>query len=150
MDAIFLFDQENQGWLAHRPIVPIPALNTLLMVQPRDVLFIRLPRDASVTLTLPDLLITGPVTVELPAGFTFVGFTGADGTGLTDLLDSLPPGVRAGFRFDASAQAYDTFHRGRQPFLSSFGAADRLDGLFVLNDTGSAVTLPWQQEGADC
>ena len=74
-------------------------------------------------------------------GFTFLGFTGADGTVLADLLGALPPGVNAVFRFDSGDQRYDTFRRNRPPFLSTFSTANRLDGLFILNEGPTTVAL---------
>ena len=80
--------------------------------------------------------------------FTFVGFTGSNGIALDDLLGALPPGVSAAFRFDSGDQRYDTFRRNRPPFLSTFTAADRLDGLFILNEGPTPVAITWTQVAA--
>ena len=97
------------------------------------------------SLTLLDVLAAGPVSVDLMPGFTFVGFTGADGTTLDDLIGTLPPGMSAAFRFDSGDQRYDTYRRNRAPFLSIFTTAQRLDGLFILNEGPTTVALTWEQ-----
>ena len=143
LDSIFRFDAATQTWQVHRPGVTVPGLNTLLTVRPRDVLFVRLPAGTSGAWAWPNLLPAGPVTVELWPGFTFLGFTGAE-TALDDLFAGLGAGVSAAFRFDAAAQRYDTYRRGRGAFLSSFTSVDPFQGLFVVNQ-GAATTVSWEQ-----
>ena len=148
LDAVFQFDEGTQVWLVHRPGVAIPGLNTLLSVNQGDVLFMRVPADAAATLMWDDVLAAGPVNVDLSPGFTYVGFTGADGTTLADLLAGLPAGVSATFRYGAQSQGYDVFRPGQPSFLNTFDAANRLDGLFILNATDNTATLSWEQVGA--
>ena len=149
LDAVFRFDAGTQTWLVYRPDVAVPALNTLSTVNQRDVLFVlMLAAVSAVDLTWPDMLGVGPVSAELAPGFTYVGFSGAVGTSLADLLADAPPGVSAAFRYDAAAQGYDVFRRGEPAFLSTVTSADRLDGLFIVNGTADAVTLEWEQVAA--
>ena len=148
LDSVFNFRASTQVWLVHRPGVTVPGLNTLVTVNQRDVLFIRLPGNVTATVTLPNVLPTGPVTAMLEPGFTFVGYTGASDAALADLLAGLPPDVSAAFRFAAPVQEYDIFRRGQAPFLSTFTVANRFDGLFIFNQTNSDVTLGWDQLGA--
>ena len=109
-------------------------------------LFVSLDGVAGGMFTWPDLLPGGGVEVLLPPGFTFVGFTGADGSVVGDLLMGGVP-LSALFRFDASTQMWLTNRPGRPVFLSTFTTVDRLTGLFVLNDTGTALTWSWDQVG---
>ena len=149
LEAVFRFDAATQTWLVHRPDVVVPGLNTLLTVNQQDVLVVRLPAGAAaVSLTWADALAAGPVSVELPPGFTFVGYTGGAGTALADLLAALPAEVSAAFRYDATTQGYDVFRRGEPAFLSTVTTVDRLDGLFILNGSGGTVTLAWEQVAA--
>ena len=147
LDTIFRFDADNQIWETYRPDAPLPLLNTLNTVNQADVLFVQLADGASTTLTLLDFLLAGPAAVDLAPGFTYVGFTGEDGTAMSDLLAGLPAGVDVVFRFNSGAQQYDTF-RPRQLFLSTFTSTDRLDGLFIRNATDAVVALSWAQVGA--
>ena len=144
-DAIFRFDADRQSWLVYRPDVVVPGLNTLATANQRDVLFVRLPAGAEAALSWDDALSAGPVSVALPPGFTFVGFTGAADTALADLLALLPAEVSAVFRYDAATQGYDIFRRGQPAFLSTVTTVDRLDGLFLVNSTADTVTLAWEQ-----
>ena len=144
-DAIFRFDADRQSWLVYRPDVVVPGLNTLATANQRDVLFVRLPAGAEAALSWDDALSAGPVSVALPPGFTFVGFTGAADTALADLLAPLPAEVSAVFRYDAATQGYDIFRRGQPAFLSTVTTVDRLDGLFLVNSTADTVTLAWEQ-----
>ena len=143
--AIFRFDETSQSWLVYRPGVTVPGLNTLLTADQRDVLFMRLATGGVATLTWEDVLAAGPVSVELPPGFTFVGYTGADAAALADLLAPLPAGVSAAFLFASPDQEYGVFRRGEPPFLSTVTSADRLDGLFIRNTTTSTAVLSWEQ-----
>ena len=147
-DAIFRFDADTQSWVVHRPAVVVPGLNTLLTVNQRDVLFVRLPAGAVAALSWDDALAAGPVSVALLPGFNFVGFSGEGGTAVTDLLAMLPAGVDAAFRYEAPIQAYGVFRRGEPSFLSTFTSADRLDALFIRNTTPSTAVLSWKQVAA--
>ena len=147
-DAIFRFDETSQSWLVYRPDVVVPGLNTLAMANQRDVLFVRLAAGGVATLMWEDVLAAGPVSVDLPPGFSFVGFTGADGTAVADLLAMLPAGVDAAFLFAAEDQEYDVFRRGEPSFLSTFTSADRLEALFIRNTTTSTAVLSWEQVAA--
>ena len=144
LKAVFRFDASGQRHLSYRPDAPIPALNTLVVVNQRDVLFVLLAPGANATFTWPDLLPDGSVTVSLPPGYTFIGYTGADGAAIGTLL-AATPGVSAAFLFEILAQSWLVSRPGQPSFLSSFLTADRLSGLFILNPTAAALTLSWQQ-----
>ena len=147
-DAIFRFDADTQSWLVYRPEVVVPGLNTLATANQRDVLLVRLAAGGVATLTWDDALSAEPVRVALLPGFTFVGFSGGDGTALADLLAMLPAGVDAAFRYEAPIQAYGVFRRSQPSFLSTFTSADRLDALFIRNTTPSTSVLSWEQVAA--
>ena len=123
-----------------------PALNTLTTVNQRDVLFVSLDGVGGEMFTWPDLLPGGGVEVLLPPGFTFVGFTGADGSVVGDLLVGGVP-LSALFRFDVGSQTWLTNRPGRPAFLSNVTTVDRLTGLFVRNETDTTLTLPWDEVG---
>ena len=146
LNAIFVFAAAKQRYRVYRPDAPIPALNTLATVNQRDVLFVSLEGSGGASFVWPDLLPGGGLEVTLPPGFTFVGFTGGDGTALSDLVGDASLGVI--FRFDATTQAWLTYRPGQPAFLSSFSTADRLTGLFVVNESGDAATLSWDEVGA--
>ena len=134
LDAIFVFFAVEQRYRVYRPDAPIAALNTLMTINQRDVLFVSLEGTGDANFAWPDLLPGGGVEVILPPGYMFVGFTGGDGTALSDLVGDASPG--AIFRFDATTQGWLTYRPGQPAFLSSFSTADRLTGLFVVNESG--------------
>ena len=146
LETIFRYDPVAPGWDSYSPDAAIPALNTLSQVNQRDVLFLLIAEGSAASLTWPDLLFAEPVSLDLLPGFTFVGFTGADGTQLADLLSSLPPDVKTVFRFEPNDQQYGGFLRGQPPFISDFTSADRLDALLIVND-GAPTSLEWLQVG---
>ena len=128
--AIFRFNAVPQAYARYQPDAPIPALNTLSLVNQRDVLFIQIQAWTSTTLAWPDLLPGGAVNVTLERGFTFAGFTGADGTAINDLVAARPE-LSALFLFDGPSQDWRTNRPGEPAFLSSFVGVDHLQGLFI-------------------
>ena len=146
LDAIFIFDAADQIYRVYRPDAPIAALNTLTTVNQREVIFVSIGGVVGGTFTWPDLLPGGEVELPLPPGFSFVGFTGANGSVLAALLmeDVL---LSALFRFEVSSQTWLTNRPGQPAFLSNFTTVDRLTGLFVLNETGTALTWGWDEVG---
>ncbi len=146
LETIFRFDSLTGGWDSYSPEALIPELNTLALVNQRDVLFLLVEEGSTASLSWPDLLYAEPVSVDLLPGFTFVGFTGADGTELAELLSELPPEVQTVFRFEPLDQQYGGFLRGQPPIISDFTTANRLDALLIVND-GPATSLEWLQVG---
>ena len=147
LDSIFRFDAASQGWLVFRSDAPIPALNTLSVINQRDDLFLRLFPGATAAFAWPDLLPGGAADAILQAGFTFVGYTGAEGISVNTLIANTP-GITALFLFNEESQQWRANRPGQPSFLSNFFAVDRLRGLFVFNPTASPLTIQWIEVAA--
>ena len=147
LDSIFRFDAASQGWLVFRSDAPIPALNTLSVINQRDALFLRLFPGATAAFAWPDLLPGGAADAILQAGFTFVGYTGAEGISVNTLIANTP-GITALFLFNEESQQWRANRPGQPSFLSNFFAVDRLRGLFVFNPTASPLTIQWIEVAA--
>ena len=145
--AIFRFNTIPQEYARYQPDAPIPALNTLSLVNQRDGLFIQIQEGASATLAWADLLSGGAVSVTLEHGFTFAGFTGANGTAINDLTAARPE-LSALFLFDGPSQDWRTNRPGEPAFLSSFVSVDHLQGLFIFNPTAAVLILNWEEIAA--
>ena len=147
LDSILHFDAASQGWLVFRSDAPIPALNTLSVINQRDALFRRLFPGATAAFAWPDLLPGGAADAILQTGFTFVGYTGADGIAVNTLIANTP-GITALFLFSEESQQWRANRPGQPAFLSNFFAVGRLRGLFVFNPTASPLTIQWIEVAA--
>ena len=70
----------------------------------------------------------------LAPGWTFVPFTGGDGTTLESLLANHEWAVTRAFRFDSPSQVWQSFTPGGLAFLNQFTTVDKLTGLLIRSE----------------
>jgi predicted outer membrane repeat protein len=143
LDSLWRFQPALQTWLVHRPGGP-SILNTLVQVSPGDALFVRLLPGDPLSAVLPDALVATPVEITLLPGWTFVGYTGADGALPNDLVGDSGL-VDALYTFNAQTQLWEGFFPSQPLFLNTLTTVDRGDAMFI-HTVGTALTkINWDQ-----
>ena len=145
LDSLWLFQPALQTWLVHRPGA-LPILNTLVQVSPGDALFVRLLPGDPLSVTLPDALMATSVEITLLSGWTFAGYTGADGALPADLIGG-SQSIDALFAFRTPTQLWIGFFPGQPTFLNALTAIDRGTALFIHSTGNDPITLTWDQVG---
>jgi hypothetical protein len=104
-----------------------------------DVVFVRVAEGGSARLTSTDVVAggLGGESAELVSGLNAIGYTGADGTAIGDLLAPLMRTgvpVRAAWRFNAEMQTWEGHIPGAPAAVNTLYTVNRLDALFIRVD----------------
>lgn len=137
LDAIFEFDSATQLWDSFRPGSPAFLQSIDQLVAGGGYFF---SMTGSVSWQMPvDGVLGGTQTIA--AGFTAIGWVGADGDP-QDLLDAIANAgvVVVFFRFNAGTQGYDSFRPGSPAFLQSINDITQYDVFFIQASSATSIT----------
>ena len=140
--TMFVFDAPTQDWLTFLPAAP-PQVNTLQTLNQRDALILRVdpgPTTWTETDIIPDP--SGARTVSLIPGLNPIGFTGASGSDIAQLLAPVASAVESASRFDAQTQLWQTYLPAAPPQVNTLSVVNRLDMVYVR--VAGAAALPLQ------
>ena len=144
VESIWRWDAGTQRWLAHFVGAP-DFVSSLRTVDQRDALLIRMRGNMQFTTTD---LIPAPAdrTVTLLHGLNFISYAGPDRTSIRQLTDQSPSITRA-YRFETATQRWLAFFANAPSYVRSFATVDRLDSIFLLNTSRSAITITIPEMG---
>ncbi len=141
VENLLAFNPITQGFDSFTPGAPSFA-NTLDRIEQRDPLFVRVADGGTASYTSTDLYSEPDATrsIQLLTGLNAVGFTGADGSAIDGLLESLGNKIASASRYDAATGVWDQYAPGAPSFVNTLQTLDRLDVVFIRVD-GEAVQL---------
>ena len=147
LQNMLAFDASTQSFLAFIPGRP-ESFNTLSTLSQRDALFVRVGSATQWTDTDVFPAETGIRTVVLLPGVNAIGFTGASGTDVAELLASISGRVVSAAYFEAATQQWLTYVPGA-PFTQSLQTLGRLDVFFIRISGTSPQPLSFPDSGSE-
>lgn len=130
----------NGVWLSFGPDRPSFA-NTLATIDPWMPMLLRMTSSSSWVGTLA---VPGARTEPLGLGFTFVTYTGSGLSNAGDVITQFSDSgaVDALFRFDQSAQSWQSFRPTSPVFANSLKSISQFDAILVLTTQATSWNIP--------